>query len=164
MSEMQTINCYIPLKLRLLGEPSENDWAALEERLVALYTRALTRSVTKLTWPHFIAPSLIEDVKESFVPARVGAEGYWIPSYEDNKLTQVPILPEELISKYANDLSLDVDRLGRDLLKYIRKGAFEFIEQVIDTVPWLDRDDVALAITQQATNEELFLMAKSERG
>lgn len=52
---MATINCYIPLKLRLQGELSENEWVNLEEKLVALYVRAIERSLRELAKSGLIA-------------------------------------------------------------------------------------------------------------
>lgn len=63
---MQTINCYIPLKLRLRGELREDDWNALEEVLVAKYTSMLKRSVAELTKSQFIHAIIQEHVQELF--------------------------------------------------------------------------------------------------
>ncbi|HYU72553.1 MAG TPA: hypothetical protein VEL31_07720, partial [Ktedonobacteraceae bacterium] len=93
---MQTINCYIPLKLRMSGELGEDDWVALEEVLVAQYTRALRRSIAELTQSRFIESGMSEEVRESFASERVGSEGYWIPSYEHGQLTQVPTSGSEV--------------------------------------------------------------------
>jgi len=51
---MQTINCYIPLKMRLGGELSEDDWAAFEDALVATYKRVIERSLSELSRSGFI--------------------------------------------------------------------------------------------------------------
>ncbi len=96
VSKMQTINCYIPLKLRMSGELGEDDWVALEEVLVAQYTRALRRSIAELTQSRFIESGMSEEVRESFASERVGSEGYWIPSYEHGQLTQVPTSGSEV--------------------------------------------------------------------
>jgi len=42
---MSEIKCYIPLKLRLRGELSEDDWVDLENKLVGLYVSAIQRSL-----------------------------------------------------------------------------------------------------------------------
>src|SRR6266487_280506 len=89
---MQTINCYIPLKLRLRGETSEDDWANLEEVLVARYTRTLRRSIAKLTRSQFIEPGMLETMAEPFAPERVRDDGYVITSYDRGELTEVPLL------------------------------------------------------------------------
>ncbi len=52
---MTTINCYIPLKLRLRGELSEDEWLALEDKLVTLYVRAIKHSLRELEQSHLIA-------------------------------------------------------------------------------------------------------------
>lgn len=89
---MQTINCYIPLKLRLRGEPGEDDWANLEEVLVVQYSRALKRSIAELTRSRFSELGMLETVAEPFAPERMGPEGYLIPSYENGKPKRVPVL------------------------------------------------------------------------
>src|SRR5438876_2322935 len=92
MSNVQTINCYVPLKLRLRGEPGEDDWATLEEVLVAKYASMLKRSVAELTKSQFVKAEMLEDVREPFAPERVATEGYWIPGYDNGKKRQVPLV------------------------------------------------------------------------
>ena len=53
---LKTLNCHIPLKLHIRGELSEDDWALLEEALVARYTHALRKGVQELT--RGLAPAL----------------------------------------------------------------------------------------------------------
>ena len=50
---METINVYIPLKLRLRGELSEDNWTELEKVLFAQYTRAIERSLAELAKSRF---------------------------------------------------------------------------------------------------------------
>jgi hypothetical protein len=50
---MQTINVYIPLKLRLRGELREDNWTELEKVLFAQYTRAIERSLAELAKSRF---------------------------------------------------------------------------------------------------------------
>lgn len=88
---MQTINCYIPLKLRLRGEPGEDDWANLEEVLVVQYSRALKRSIAELTRSRFSELGMLETVAEPFAQERMGPEGYLVPSYENGKPKRVPL-------------------------------------------------------------------------
>jgi hypothetical protein len=52
---MTTITCHIPLKLRLRGELSEDEWLALEDKLVTLYVRAIKHSLRELEKSHLIA-------------------------------------------------------------------------------------------------------------
>ena len=88
---MQTINCYIPLKLRLRGEPSEDDWANLEEAVVARYRRTLRGSLVEVRKPGFIEPRMLENVREPFAAERVGQEEYLIPSYRNGEPKQIPL-------------------------------------------------------------------------
>src|SRR5438105_303149 len=89
---MQTINCYIPLKLRLRGEPGEDDWATLEEVLVAKYTSVLKRSLAELTRSQFIRAEVHEDVREPFAPERVKEDSYMLTSYNKGEQVLAPLL------------------------------------------------------------------------
>jgi len=53
IAEMQRINVYIPLKLRLCGEFSEDNWSDLEKALFAQYTRAIERSLAEVAKSRF---------------------------------------------------------------------------------------------------------------
>jgi hypothetical protein len=119
-SKMQTINCYIPLKLRLRGEPGEDDWAALEEALVAQYTRTLSRSIAELTRSRLIQPGIPEAVAEPFAQERSGPEGYWIPSYEHGQPTQVPTSGSEVAGASSTG-KLMVGFTMTKIMEWIRK-------------------------------------------
>src|SRR5438132_3277838 len=85
---MRTINCYVPLKLKLSGQLSEDDWAALEEALVAQYTRALRRSLEEMARSRHTGPADL--MQEIFDPVRDTSEGYLIPSFDNGQPTPVP--------------------------------------------------------------------------
>jgi hypothetical protein len=86
---MHAINCHLPLKVRLCGEPSEDDWAKLEDALTEQYSRALQRSFAEISRKRPIAAA--EDVREPFRPSRFQDQSYLIPTYDDGELKPQPL-------------------------------------------------------------------------
>lgn len=78
---MQTINVYIPLKLRLRGELSEDNWTELEKVLFAQYTRAIERSLAELAKSRFSERGNVEP----FAVEGSGKSGFLLASYEPKK-------------------------------------------------------------------------------
>ena len=87
---MQTIQCHLPLKLRVSGEPTEDDWNALERALTAQYTRALRRSLDALERAGHWSGGAETDLREPFDANRAQGNSYLIASY-DNAGAPTPI-------------------------------------------------------------------------
>jgi hypothetical protein len=88
---MPKVTCHVPLKVRFVGEPTEEAWAALEDRLTAQFTQALRRSLEALARRRPEG----ESAKESFDPPRMTAKGYLVPSYDEGQPTPVTIQEQE---------------------------------------------------------------------
>jgi hypothetical protein len=67
---MTTLNCHVPLTLRVRGEPSAVDWAALEDALTVRYTAALRRGLAELSRRPMAPPAADEPVRERLDPQR----------------------------------------------------------------------------------------------
>jgi hypothetical protein len=82
---MRTVNVHAPLKLRLTGEPTKDQWQALEEVLSRRYRRALRAQLLRLAAEPSDAPAPAE------LPAR--SDLYLIPSFQSGGVPQpVPVV------------------------------------------------------------------------
>lgn len=67
---MKTLNCHVPLTLRVRGEPSAIDWAALEDALAVRYVAALRRGLAELSRRPAVPREPQEPVRERLDPSR----------------------------------------------------------------------------------------------
>jgi hypothetical protein len=79
MSVLPTANVRVPLRLRVVGEPTEELWAQLEEALALQYSRALRTATAALASGELLPRA---PVREPYDPSRSTPEGYLIPSYD----------------------------------------------------------------------------------
>ncbi|HWM10484.1 MAG TPA: deaminase [Solirubrobacteraceae bacterium] len=71
---------------------------------------------------------------------------------------------DELISQHTSWGDVDQVRLGFELLRSASRGRFAFVEQVFDSLGSLDRDDVAYAMSDLATDQQLAALARTAPG
>lgn len=117
---MLQIHCHIPLKLRFAGEPQEDQWDALEEKLVTFYSRLIARGLSEVErgWP--ASASALQPLREPFSEDRARPEGYWIPNYQGGGTeTPVPLADQTtLTADPAADQRPDVNQIASMIKGY----------------------------------------------
>jgi hypothetical protein len=77
---MPTVNCQIPLKLRLAGDLTADGWDDLEHALTRQYTNAFRHSLAEMARTGRWSPE--HDVREPYDADRNRPPNYLIPSYD----------------------------------------------------------------------------------
>lgn len=73
--------------------------------------------------------------------------------------------PEQLIDDHTNWYgNLHEEDLGEDLLRRAMRGELDLAQHVLDTLSTFDRDDVAVAFAEAATDEQLRKLASTPEG
>ena len=81
---MQQINCYIPIKLRITGRPTDAQLIQLSEELVrALSARISFAERTINNGQPMSRTSMAEEAREIIDEPRLHGESYEIPAYDD---------------------------------------------------------------------------------
>jgi hypothetical protein len=75
-----------------------------------------------------------------------------------------PANASELIDKYTSMGNLDEDALGKALLNRALAGDTATVDATLEELDSTDRDDVSLALTSQATDDQLDQLAETEEG
>ena len=88
------INCYVPITLRIVGVPTDDQLAAIGAALTRAVAARLNEAERVLVDTHGLRDGRHVEVREHYDPDRQGADGYAVPSYEDNGApTAVPVQP-----------------------------------------------------------------------
>jgi len=69
-----------------------------------------------------------------------------------------------LVDQFTHWFNLDEEALGARLARHARDGHWDVITSTLDQVGFTDRDDVALAVVSQLTDDELDAMARTPLG
>ena len=69
-----------------------------------------------------------------------------------------------LVDQFTHWFNLDEEALGARLARHARDGYWDVITSTLDQVGFTDRDDVALAVVSQLTDDELDAMARTPLG
>jgi hypothetical protein len=81
------VRCEVPLTVRILGRPREDQWAQLEERLTTRYLEAIRAGLASVE----ARSRRAELAREPYDAARETTAGYRIVGYQDAQPTDVPV-------------------------------------------------------------------------
>lgn len=76
------INCHVPITLRIVGVPTDDQLALVAAALIRAVTDRLAEAERVLADRHGHSDATVTEVREQYAPARAHTAGYAVPSYQ----------------------------------------------------------------------------------
>src|SRR5262249_11830157 len=76
------INCYVPVTLRIVGRPSDDQLAAAGQAVVRAVTARLAEAERVLADRYGVTATRPVELREAYDPGSQSGDGYSVPSYQ----------------------------------------------------------------------------------